>query len=392
MSTNLATLITGPCLVSYDGSTFRSKGDVKLDLALDTFDVTNDLYQLVDKRVSGQPIKVSFQPEGIFGDLAVLFPYFAAALGSFITPTWTCGAVDATANTVALTNTALAAGTPVSFGTTGTMPGGLTAATVYYLSANTSGLRTVHATAAAAIAGTSPIDITSTGSGTLRFMVQKPLTIIGTDGTRVIFANTAVSKMPSIKGHSTDPLWGSVEFNSYPANATPWTTAGAFYSIDQTSFADSGFDPANIITQPYNLAWGATAPWTNFSTKNGVSIEPTMSLDPVEDDASGVISHRLMGISVTAKAEPSGIDLASLMTALKLQGTGATRGRSLAGANLDITATGVGMRLTAAALSGGPAIWGTKSNRVGELTWTATRTFTSGVANPLFYIGTSLPS
>jgi hypothetical protein len=391
MSTNLATLIGGPCLASYKGSTFRSQADVTLNLALDTFDVVNDLYGAVDKRVAGQPIKLAFTPEGRFADLAVLFPHVGAAIGSLITPRWPCGAVNTGADTIAIANTSLAAGTPVSFGTTGTMPAGLTAATVYYLGANSGGARTIHTSAAAAIAGTGAIDLTSAGTGSLAFIETYELVILGNDGKQITFHNAAVTKMPAVNPASQKTLWGDVEFECFAKNGIPWTTADAFFTIADASFADSGFDPADIITQPYSLTWGS-APWAGIFTKNGFVIEPSLTLEAVEDDVSGILTRRISSLGFTAKAQPEGPDLSDVMAALKLQGAGATRGRSLAGPDLNIEGTGVYIRLYAAALSGGPAQWSSKLDRIGELTWQATRTFTDGVANPLFYIGAEAPA
>lgn len=392
MSTNLAQLIGGPCLIQYAGSTFRSKADVKLELTLETYDIVTDLYGLVDKRVSGQPVKISFIPEGRFADLAVLFPYLSAPLGSLITPVYTVGAVDTAGDTIGVAQTALAAGTPVSFGTTGTMIGGLTAATLYYLGADAAGVRHVHLTAAAAIAGTGAIDLTTAGTGTIKFVVQQALVIIGNDGQRVTFYNAAVTKMPTINGASLKTLWdGGVEFEAFPKNGVPWSTANSFFTIDTAAFADAGFNDSDLITQPYQGSWG-NAPWDTFYTKAGFVISNTLSLEPVEDDASGVLTRRISSLSFTAKAQPLGPDLPALVAALTLQGAGAVRGRSLAGANLNISATGVYMRLYAAALVGGPAQWATKLDRIGELTWQATRTFTGGAPNPLFYIGSVAPS
>lgn len=390
MPTNIATIIGGPCLISYDGSTFRSKGDVRLDPTLDSFAIENDLYGEVDRRVGNQPLKVTFTPEGRFADLAVLFPYLSAALGSLITPVYTAGAVVAAADTIAMALTTLAAGTPVSFGTTGTMPTGLTAATLYYLSANSAGVRTIHATAANAIAGTSPIDLTATGSGTLRFVIQKALVIVGADGSRITLHNCAVTKMPSVKAAAQETLWGEVEFEAFPKNGVARTTANSVLTEDTTTFADSGFTPTDIITQPYTLTWGS-APWSAIYTKNGISIDTSLDLAVVEDDANGVLTRRISRLGFSAKAQPSGIDFAALRAALNIDGSGATRGRSLAGSDLNIQGTGVYMRLYAAALVGGLAQFKTDLDRVGELTWQATRTFTGGVANPLFYVGASAP-
>lgn len=391
MSTNIATLIGGPCLCGTDGSSFRSKGDVKVELALETFDVAVDLYGPVDQRVANQPMKIRFTPEGRIADLSVLFPYFSAAIGSFVTPRYECGAVVAAADTIAVSATSLPAGTPVSFGTTDTMPAGLTAATVVYLGANSGGVRKVYDTAAKAITGsTDQIDLTDTGSGDLAFVVTKPLTITGNDGKTIVFHNVAVTKMPTIKFAATETLWGEVEFTAYPKNGVAWTDSAAFFTTGTAAFADSGFDPADIITQPHTLTWGA-APWAGLFTKEGITVETNLTLSDVTDDASGVVTQRIDAISVTAKAQPLGPSLAQLMTALALQGASATRGRSLAGDDLVIEGTGMYAKLTAAALVGGPAQWARNLDRIGELEWRATRTFTAGVADPLFYIGTAAP-
>lgn len=388
MSTNVCTLVSGPCLILHKGATIRSQADVKVAFDLETFDVVNDLYQLVDKRVANQPMKISFTPEGRVSDISVLYPYGNARLGAFITPVSVCGAVAIAGNTIAITDTALPAGAPVSFGTTGTMPAPLTASTVYYLSANAAGLRTVHATEAAAKAGTGAIDLTTAGTGTLSYVEQWPLVILGNDGTRLTFANAALTKMPTLTLAATKTLYGDTEFEAFPLNGQAWTTGGSFFTIDTATFADTGFAPTDIITQPYQFTWGS-APWAGLYSKAGITIEPSLTLDAVEDDASGVLTRRISSVGFTMKAQPMGPDLAALLTALKLQGAGATRGRSLAGTNLDISGTGLYARLYGAALTGGPAQWGTKMDRIGELTWAATRTFAAGVAQPLFAISTS---
>lgn len=390
MSTNLARIIGGPCLISYDGSVFRSKADVKLDPTIDAFAIANDLYGEVDTRAGNQPMKVSFTPEGRFADLAVLYPYLAVALGTLITPVFRCGAVVAADDTIAVSNTDLPAGTPISFGTTGTMPAGIASPDLYYLGADVAGLRKVHNSAAAAIAGTGARDLTTAGTGTLSFVVQKALVILGVDGTRITLHNAAVTKMPTINGKSQESLWGDVEFECFAKNGVDRTTANSVLTEDTAAFTDAGFDPADIITQPYSLTWGG-APWAGIYTKSGITIEPSLDLAAVEDDASGILTRRISKIGFTAKAQPQGIDFAALRAALNIDGAGAIRGRSLAGSDLNIEGTGVYMRLYAAALIGGPTQWKTDLDRVGELTWQATRTFTDGAANPLFFIGAAAP-
>lgn len=389
MPTNVALIVGGPCKVTYKSATFRAKAGVKLEFAIESFDVPTDLYGLVDKRVKDQPVKVSFVPEGRWEDLPVLFPYATAELGSLITPVHLCGTIDPAANTIAVTDTALLAGAPVSFGAETTMPAGLTAITTYYLSANAAGLRTVHATQAAAIAGTGAIDITSAGTGDISFVEQWPLIIHGRDGKRITLHNAAITKMPGLSLKSTETMYRDCEFECFPKNGVAWETENSIFTIDSAAFSDTTFDRSKILTQACTLTWG-DAPWSGLSTKEGISIDFGLGLEAVEDDASGIVTRRITSLTATAKAEPTGRSLAQLAAALQIQGTGATRGRSLSGDDLDFAGTGVFVRLYTAALLGGIANWETKSNRVGELTWQATRQ--GGTATPLFYLGTAAPA
>lgn len=391
MSTNVAQIIGGPCLISYDGQFFRSKADVKLDTTLETFQIATDLWGNIAPRVNDQPIKLSFAPEGRFASLAVLFPYLLADMGSFITPRHECGAVVSADDTIEVFATDLPAGTPISFGTTGVMPAGLTAATLYYLSADVSGLRTIHTSAAAAIAGTGAVNITDDGSGDLAFVIQKVLVIVGKDRKRYTFHNSAITKMPEINFASTSTLWGDCEFCCLPKNGVPWSTANSIYTIDTFAFSDTGFNPADIITQPYSFTWGSGV-WANVFTKAGIKVSNTMGLTDTTDDASGRVTYRLDSLGFTATAQPMGPSLSDVLTSLKLQGAGAVRGRSLTGADFNIEATGVYARLYAASPLGGPAQWSSKNDRLGDMTWQATRTWTDGEANPLFYIGSAAPA
>ncbi len=388
MPTNVALIVGGPCKVTHKFATFRAKAGVKLEFAIESFDVPTDLYGLVDKRVKDQPVKVSFIPEGRWEDLPVLYPYASAELGSLITPVHLCGAIDTAANTIAVADTALLAGAPVSFGAETAMPGGITAITPHYLSANAAGLRTVHATQAAALAGTGAIDITSAGTGDISFVEQWPLVIHGRDGKRITLHNAAITKMPALRLQSTETLYGDMEFECFPKNGVSWETDNSIYTIDSAPFSDTTFDRTKILTQDYTLTWGA-APWAGLTTKSGIAIDFGLGLEAVEDDASGIITRRITSLTATAKAEPTGRSLAQLAAALKVQGTGATRGRSLTGDNLDLAGNGVFIRLYTAALLGGLANWETKSNRVGELTWQATRQ--GGTATPLFLLDTEAP-
>ncbi len=389
---NVANIIGGPCLVFYKDSIFRSKADVTMAPNLSDFEIEIDSLGVVDTRAGNQELKLTFIPEGRFADLDVLFPHLSANYGSLVTPVWPCGAVDFGNDKIAVANTALPAGTPISFGTTGAMPAGLTSPTLYYLGANAGGFRKIHLSAAAAEAGTGAIDITDAGTGSLKFVEQHQLIIIGNDGRRVTFHNAAVTKMPEITGEKQTPLWGQVEFECFVKNGVDRTDANSVLTEDTAAFSDEGFDPADIITQPYTMDWGEDAPWVEMSTKAGIKITPTLELSPVDNQAAGILSRRILKIGVTLTAQPIGIDFASLRAKLNLDGSGSKLGRSLAGDDLNIQGTGVYVRVYAAALTGGPAQWKRDDERVGELTWKGNRTFTGGVPNPMLYIGAEAPA
>ncbi len=209
-------------------------------------------------------------------------------------------------------------------------------------------------------------------------------------GKKLTFYNAAVTKMPTITASAIKTLIGAVTFEAFLKNNTdPEDTAARFVIVDE-ALVDTTFVPDNVLTQPYTAAWGAS-PWDNFETKAGWVIDPNESFETVTTDSLGQVSKRLMNLEVTAKAQPLGLSESQLMTKLLLQGTGAVRGRDLAGDNLNLVGDGVYIRLYGAALKMSAQHFAADKERLGELTWAATRTFTAGSPNPLFFVGTAAP-
>lgn len=392
MASNIEKIIGGPALVKFRGASFYSQGDIVLQTQLDTFDINVDRFAKVDERVADQPIRVSFTPAGEWENLNVLWPYADTLLGDYITPVRTIGAVDAAGDFVTLLGQALPVGAAVQFTVSdgGTIPAGLAVGVLYYLGSSTPGQYKFYDTYAHAIAGgpTGLVDITTAGAGVFKVVVNEPLVIHSFDGTKVTIHNAAVVVMPSIIASTIKTLLGEVVFEGFLAHGKSWGDANSFYTITQEALVDTTFDPADIITQAYVLDWGA-APWANMPTKDGVTVAFDLGLEAVSTDTDGVLTRRLGSLAVNATATPIGLTEAQLLDAIKFQGAGSRRGRSLAGADLTLTGTGVYIKLTAAALKGGPAHFSSKLDRVGELTWAATRTFTAGTPNPLFVVGTA---
>lgn len=397
MPVNAATILGGPALVTYRGATFYSKGAITLTSQKETFNIEADRFGKVDERVSDEQLQVSFEPAGEFENLAVLWPYAATLLGSLVTPdSKLVSSIDTATNILTVTAHGLATADDVlvHVATGGTLPTStpqLTQTTRYFvrnLSANTV---TLHPTAADATNNTNAIDITVTFTGLFYLDRDWPLVIHTFAGVKLTLFNAAVTQMPPLSLSAVKTLIGAVQFEAFLRNGTDWNNSAARWMIESVALSDTTFDPANILTQPYGAAWGITAPWDSFQTKEGWEVAFNLGLQAVMTDSLGVVTRRLSGLDVTARATPIGIDESQLLSKLLLQNTGAVRGRSLSGDNLNLTGAGVYVRLYGAALKSAPQNFSSGQERIGQLEWFSTRTFAAGVPNPLFFVGTAAP-
>lgn len=309
MPIDRSTILRGPAIVTYNGATFYSKGDITVELGLETFVIDTSAFGKVDERVQDRIARVRFTPDGQFESLGVLWPYGATSIGSSI-----FGASD----------------TPLV-------------------------IQTI------------------------------------SDGKAITFSAAALTKMPDLELGATKTMLGEIEFTCLGANNEAWTVADNLLAIASNAFADTSFSVAAILTQAYTGVWGASAPWNSISTSDGWRVAFNLGLTPVTTDADGVVDMTLESLEVTATCVPLGITEAQLAAALKLQGSGATRGRSLASGASDLVLTGTGAVITVkgAQLKSGPMQFGRGALRVGELGWIATKTFSGGSPLPLFTVATS---
>lgn len=223
---------------------------------------------------------------------------------------------------------------------------------------------------------------------------DKALVIHCKDGTRYTYHNAAVTKMPDIDLSPIRTLIGGVEWTARVKDNTDPTAANSLFTRDSAAWSDTTFASANILTQKYLLSWGAS-PWDSFETQEGVRISFNLSLADIPLDNYGVIDQQVADLVVEARFKPLGIAQSAIDGKMALQGVaGAARGASLnsLGVDLDISGTGVFIRLRGAAPKMQTQEFGMAKVRSGEMNVVATRTFTSGVANALVYIGTSAPA
>jgi hypothetical protein len=390
---NPALRVAGPCSLLYKGATFFSQGDVDILFGNDTFDIAVDALGVIDKRSSGKNASTTFVPMGDYANLSVLYPHQVRRIGDLTTPVRsfdaTAGGVTIGTDIISSVAHGFSSGAAVRvFPTSGsTIPTGLVAGTLYYLNAASADTFSLHTTRAAAVAGTGKIDITVVGTGRCNFIEQEPMVITSIDGTVLSMNVAAVSQMPRIKGTTRATLFGSVSFDFFRTAGVAATTANSLFTISQGTYTDPAITPASILTQPYTGTWGAVAPWVGFETLDGFTWDFPMSTTDVTDDTNGLIAKRISDIQCTVTCTPLGVQPVDVMTALLLQGAGAGIGASLAGANnFVMNGTGVVITATNAAMKDGAQKGSRTADRIGDLTWFATRKFIANVPQPMFSI------
>ncbi len=391
---NPTLIIAGPAIIAYKGKGFYSKESIPVTPTETLSDINSSAYGSVAKIATDQLFQIKLTPLGNLDSLDVLYPRHLRtfAIGKLLhydtafTIATVTGIVTATAND-------FDDGHEVRVATLGTLPAGLSASTLYYYHKLTADTGTLHTTLADALAGTSPVIPTTTGTGTLKMIEQPSLQIWSINESKGYkFHNAVVSTMPSIGAKSTDTALKEVAFTALRKHgADPETDSEAFFSAI-TVAPSVTFDPDAIVVTPYTLGWGAASPWSAVSTEAGIEIDFGLTTEPVRDDVGGILSYRVTAVTPTAKAKPLNISEDAVLAKRLFQGTGARHGRKISdNDDLVITGDGLCVVLYNAALTDTPINYDGKANRSGDFTWSAQRKFTAGVPQALFYIGTEAP-
>jgi len=402
-NSNIARIIGGPALVRYRGATFYTKDDVTIEEEITPFDIATSRFgPETDKRVDQRSVRIRFTPAGELEAFAQLYPYRTAVIGSLITPQRIAvESIETTTDVITATGHGLADGdlVLVEMAIGGTFPtlgaGALSDTTKYYVHAPSADTLTLHASAADGLSGDNPIDFTGAPTGTMFIDRDHPLTVHGFDGEKNIFHNAAVIQQPDVDLSAVKTLFGQVEFGAFVRNGFSPEDANSIETVGYEALSDTTFDPDDIITGAAVAAWGNTAPWDSFESKEGWKFRFPVTLEPRGNDRVGNRTMRLVAASALALAIPDGIDGAQLSAKLRIQGAGATRGARLAGGdslNVYGAENSPYVRIYGARLRTGPRRFGASVDRVGECEWFAARSFTDGAANPLFYIGTAAPA
>jgi hypothetical protein len=393
---NLAQLLAGPAVAFHRGVAFESRGGQQLNASNEAFPIESDRFGPIDQRSADSSVQLSLTPIGVWKNdvLPVLYRWTNPHFGQLVTPVWEFEAIDTDEDEITITGIGglIREGCPVRLGTRGTLPGGLSAANLYYVGIEDDDTVTLHLTQAHALAGTNKVDITSAGTDESSMVEQEPLVIHTAQGRRITFHNAALTQMPELIFAANQTLLGQVGFEAFRINNTPWSTANSLYTVDKSPLAVDGPSAGDIPTLEYTLGWGGVAPWASFQTRDAFRIQLQLGLERVGGPNSGTLSRQITSLTAVARGQPDGISESNILAALELQGGSSRVGKSLSGLDLVAAATGVHVTLYNAVLNSGPMLFQNNTPRAGELEWVSSRRFTAGVPAPVFRVGTAAPS
>lgn len=201
---------------------------------------------------------------------------------------------------------------PVFFYSGGTLPAGLTAYRVYWLSNVFGTVWKVHTTEADALAGTNPIDITDQGSGTHYFVTQQafqPANVDTTNYTIKAVASTKFDPQYSTWGYKTGDAvkiavnTGGTAPSGLTANTTYYFRAVSLTECSLHTTAEGAVNntnKVNITTQGTGtfMLFGAVPQVTWFARYNEVGYPTWQELSP-----SGAMQIAFLKLGLNGKTE-----------------------------------------------------------------------------------------
>lgn len=216
-----------------------------------------------------------------------------------------------------------------------------------------------------------------------------PLKINTRDGEVYTFSNVAITQQPAIRAIIGQTLIGSVTFTAILKDGADPGDADAYFTIGAEAYGSDAFSVANIKTPVWTNAWGAVSPWDAFATSGGITFDFPLTLEPKRVDGLGTVNMTMVDRAATAKGTPVGVTVAEILAAADAN---VAMGSAPTLKHLDVSGTGVHIRLYSAMVRDPVINWHSKTDMIGELTWRACQGFTANVADPLFYVGTTAPA
>jgi hypothetical protein len=200
------------------------------------------------------------------------------------------------------------------------------------------------------------------------------------DGKTYEYQSAAITKMPSLRCAAEKQLCGPMTFRCIQELATStnaiqaWSAATSVLADGTVAFADTSFGYADILQDIYTGAWGSVTGFTAIDTAEGFEFDWDVSFTPIKVDAYGTVNWMLTDAVANCRVQPVGVSVADLIASMKLQGTGAARGQSLAAiqsaSSLVVSGSAAGrvkVTLYGAQIKTAPTVYGQTALRIGQV-------------------------
>lgn len=218
----------------------------------------------------------------------------------------------------------------------------------------------------------------------------KSVVVWAKDGRKTTWGAGFISRLPSFNLSAIATAIGEMELTVLGNPTKALDAADAWNVFATAALSDTSFDPTKIVTPQYLATWGTAL--VDCESETGFLVEPSIGIAMKRVANWGNVNALLTDITLGCRFTPVGIDEDDLWAALALQSTGAVLpGESLAKAGDDLVIAGGAVSFTLH--NAGPRSAGTRYGleplRVGEVGFATKRTFTAGVADPLWTVAFS---
>lgn len=207
-------------------------------------------------------------------------------------------------------------------------------------------------------------------------------------GVLLTWLAAAVTKMPDLILSPRKTAFGSMEYTSVLKNNGNPADSNSYYTTASTAWSDATLATADIKRLVYAAAFGDVL--ASIITADGWVVSFDVRLQPVPVDDIGTTDMYIASVSALARCVPVNLTEADILTAMRIQDTGAALGTSnRRNKDLALTASGLTVTLKDAALIRGGMRWGSTVLRGNELGFVAHRTESSGTFGAIATIAVS---
>jgi hypothetical protein len=148
-----------------------------------------------------------------------------------------------------------------------------------------------------------------------------PLVLKDQSGAVRSYENAAITAVGAIKLTSKGLLKTTITFTCLHHSESIIGDAGSLYTPSTASWAPPGIDPANIPSESYTAALGASSPWNSFAAQEGFDLSFTIGLTPEPHERRGVGNMLLnkFGVEVSFVPDTDAITDAVIAEKMRMQ-------------------------------------------------------------------------